>query len=126
MDPKHLTSIERWNWLFAAIFIAVAAVWFAPRVALGVAVGALLSSVNFYSLHRLIVKSARVPGRRKLALQLLLVAKMGLILALIFLAMRFLPVSPIAMAVGLSVFLLSIAVESFRFAMSEKVDDGRA
>jgi hypothetical protein len=39
---------------------------------------------------------------------------------------RFLPVSPVAFAIGLSIFLLSIAVESVRFALGHRETDGRA
>jgi hypothetical protein len=51
----------------------------------------------------------------------------------VFLAIRFLPLHPVGLAVGMSVFLISIAVESIRFTMtadggndSERAPDGRA
>jgi hypothetical protein len=42
---------------------------------------------------------------------------MGLLMGLVFLAVYLLPLSPAALAVGLSVFLMSIAIESVRFAL---------
>lgn len=117
MDPKHLDAIERWNVIFAVIFTAGAALFFDRAMAFGVALGALLGCTNFWSMHKLIAKSVAATGRRRVTLQLLLGAKMILILVLVFLAIRFLPISPAGLAVGLSVFLLSIAVVSLRFAL---------
>lgn len=139
MDPKHLTAIERWNLTFAVIFTAGAALFFDRAMALGVAVGALIGCTNFWSIHKLIAKSLRSTGTRRAVLQILLGAKMILLLVAVFLAIRFLPLSPVGLAFGLSVFLLSIAVVSLRFALTqdqgatgggtdrgEGVDNGRA
>ena len=127
MDRKLLGSIERWNYLFAAVFIVVASVAFEAPVALGVAVGAGLACANFFALHRLLDRAlGEQRVKRRLALQLLIVAKMGVVLVLIFLALRFLPLSPVALAVGLSVFLLSIGAESIRFVLGQRADNGRA
>lgn len=117
MDPKHLDAIERWNVIFAVIFTAGAALFFDRAMALGVGLGALLGCTNFWSMHKLIGSSMRATGRRRVTLQLLLGAKMILILVAVFLAIRFLPISPAGLAVGLSVFLLSIAVVSLRLAL---------
>jgi drug/metabolite transporter (DMT)-like permease len=126
MTPEDLRRIERWNWLFAALLVAGAAVFFGRDVVLGVAVGALLSAVNFWSIRSLAGRVLASSGRRRMTLQLLLVGKMGAMLVLVYLAMRFLPLSIIALAVGLSVFLLSVAAESVRHVFSLKGQDGRA
>jgi len=127
MDLKQLDAIERWNWIIAIVLVLAAALLFDTSVLLGVAVGAFLCCANFWGIHKLIVKSMRVEGRQRAALQLLLVAKMVLLMFVIFLVMKYLPLSPAALAVGLSVFFLSIAVESARFALGGKVNgDGRA
>lgn len=127
MDRRQLIAIERWNVLFASLLVLASAILFPVRTALGVAVGAILTCANFFAFHRLLDRSMKSPnGRKRLFLQILLLLKMGAILVLVFLAIHFLPLSPVALAVGLSVFLLSIAVESVRFALGQKVDDGRA
>lgn len=137
MDPKHLTAIERWNLTFAVIFTVGAALFFDRSMALGVAVGSLLGCTNFWSIHQLIARSLRASGKRRAVLQILLGAKMILLLVAVFLAIRFLPLSPVGLAFGLSGFLLSIAVVSLRFALAqdqgatgpgadEGVDNGRA
>jgi hypothetical protein len=97
-----------------------------------VAVGAALAVVNFYGVRRLVTASLRRDGMKRAALQLLLIGKMGLLFVMVFLAIRFLPLNPVGLAIGMSVFLISIAVESIRFAMaagghdSERAPDGRA
>ncbi|HKA90672.1 MAG TPA: ATP synthase subunit I [Haliangiales bacterium] len=131
MTPEDLKRIERWNWLFAALLVAGAAVFFGRDVVLGVAVGALLGAVNFWSIRSLAGRVLKSSGGRRTALQVLLVGKMAILFALVYLAMRFLPVSIVALGVGLSVFLLSVAVESVRHAFAVKtvkgdVPDGRA
>jgi hypothetical protein len=132
MGPKELARIERLNALFAGVLILGAAAFFETPVLVGVAVGAVLAVANFYGVRRLVTASLRQGGARRAALQLLLIAKMGILFVLVFLAIRFLPLSPVALAVGMSVFLISIAVESIRFAMAPHADgnseahDGRA
>ena len=50
------------------------------------------------------------------------------LMIVVFLCIRFLPMGSVAFAIGLSVFLLSIVIESLRFAMtdSNREENGRA
>jgi hypothetical protein len=115
MGPSEMKRIERWNVLLAGIIILAAVVFGSGQIALGVAVGAILAVVNFWSMRLLVAASLRRQGGKRAALQLLLIAKMGILLFLVFLAIRYLPLHPVGLAVGLSIFLISIAVESLRF-----------
>ena len=115
MDPKDLARIERWNGVFAAVLILGAAVWFSTPVLIGVAVGAGLAVLNFMGVRRLVGASLRRDGIQRAILQLLLILKMGVLFVLVFLAIRFLPLNAVALAVGMSVVLLSIAVEAVRY-----------
>ena len=132
MGPKELARIERMNALLGGVLSLGAFAFFSTPVAIGVAVGAALAVLNFHGVRRLVGASLRRDGMKRAALQLLLIGKMGLVFLLVFLAIRFLPLNPVALAVGMSVFLISIAVESIRFAMgahandSERAPDGRA
>ena len=130
MGPQQLARIERWNGLFAGILILGAWLLFDTAVFLGVSVGALLAVANFIGMRRLVVASLRRDGMQRAALQLLLIAKMGLLFVVVFLAIRFLPLNPVGLAVGMSVFLISIAVESLRFVSrsdgNPEAHDGRA
>jgi len=131
MGPKELKKIERWNGLLAGFLILAAVAFFSADIALGVAVGAILAVVNFYSMRLLVAASLKRQGGKRAALQLLLIAKMGVLFLFVFLAIRFLPLHPVGLAVGLSVFLISIAVESVRHMAGHDSDaseahDGRA
>jgi hypothetical protein len=128
MGPRELARIERWNALFAGLFVLISAIFFSTPVTVGVAVGAGLAVANFWGVRRLVQASLRTDGPRRAALQLLLIGKMGLLFLLVFLAIRFLPLHPVGLAAGMSVFLISIAVESVRFSLgsSSEAHDGRA
>jgi hypothetical protein len=135
MNPKDLAKIERWNYVIAGALIVLSAILFDTRMTLGVAVGAVLACGNFTGMRFLVASSLRAQGMKKVVLQLILVFKMGVLFLLIFLAMKFLPLNAIGLAVGMSVFLLSIGVESVRFALlgrspkdpeSNEAHDGRA
>ncbi len=126
MDPKQLDAIERWNCLFAVIFVIGAFLVFDAPVVLGVAVGSLLACANFYGIHKLLERSIKSEGSARILIQLLLVAKMVLLMLLVFLVLKYLPLNPAGLAVGLSIFLLSIVAESLRFVLGHRVDNGRA
>ncbi len=129
MSPRELTRIERLNGIFAVVLTLAAFVFFDARVAIGVAVGAGLAVVNFYGMRLLVVASLRRQGVGRAVLQLLLIFKMGVLLFLVFLAIRYLPLNPVGLAVGLSIFLFSIAVELVRNALradGPEAHDGRA
>ena len=52
--------------------------------------------------------------RKRLVLISFLMAKMGALIALVYLAIRYLPINVLAFLVGLSTFLISIMIVSFR------------
>lgn len=119
MGPEQLESIERWNLIFAGILILASAILFDRAVAVGVTVGALLSAANFYGIRRLWQAALRNEGQKRQILQILMLGKMVGLMVLVFLAIKYLPLNPVALAIGMSTFLLSIAVESVRFALKE-------
>jgi hypothetical protein len=128
VDPKQLENVTRWNCVLAALLIVVGAVFFDGAVALGLTVGSLIATANFWGIQRLITRSMSVQGRSRTLLQGLLMVKMLVLMILVFLCIRFLPMSSVAFAIGLSVFLLSIVIESLRFALSDsnREENGRA
>jgi hypothetical protein len=126
MHPKQLDAIERWNLLLSAFLVAGAGLFFDDRVLLGVLVGCVLACANFWGIHRLVLGSMRAAGSRRTTLQILLGAKMAILMLLVFVAVYLLPLSAVALAIGLSVFLLSIGIESVRFALGRGEENGRA
>ena len=122
MSSKQLASIERLNCLFAALASAVALLVFSRPVLWGVLLGSAVSCLNFYSIHKLVERAmGHGPARGRHLMQILLAVKMVALVVAVFLVLRFVPVQPVALAFGLSIFLFSIAVESIRFALRHPV-----
>lgn len=117
MDPAQLKAIERWNLVLSGVGILVAAFFLDEAVAVGISVGAVIACVNFSAIRRIWLAVIHSEGPRRNTLQMLMVLKMILLMVLVVLAIKFLPLSPAGLAVGLSVFLISIAIESVRFAL---------
>ena len=117
MDPQALARIERTNYVLTAIAVAVGALALGRPYALGLGVGALIASVNFTLIRGLVERWMAAAADRRGATALLFVPKMTGLIVVVFLAIRFVPLSPVAFAVGFSIFLISIAIESVRFAL---------
>jgi hypothetical protein len=124
VDAKQLVAIERWNLLLGGLAVLIAAAFLSEPVALGVAVGAVLGAINFTSIRRIWQGILRADGGRKQTLQILMMLKMILLMVAVALAIAFLPLSPPALAVGLSIFMISIAIESVRFALRTPSENG--
>jgi hypothetical protein len=114
MNPQKIARIERWNAILAVIAIAACALWGSERALWGVAVGGAIACLNFWTVRRVVAASLKLEGPKRAALQMLLVGKMGILMVTIFLVLKYLPVDPAALAVGLSVFVGSIALEAGR------------
>lgn len=120
MGPERLKVMERWNLAFAGIAIIVAALAFDAPVVWGVLVGSALACVNFWAIRKIWESLLHTPAEataRRQSIQTLFIFKTIALVAVVFVAIRFLPISPVAFAVGISIFLLSIAVESARYAL---------
>jgi hypothetical protein len=117
MSPAKLRVMEKWNLLFGAVFTLVAALAFPSSVALGVALGATLCAVNFWAIRRIWESLLSGSTAEKQRMQVLFLLKTMALIAAVFVVVRYFPIHPVAFAIGLSVFLLSIAVESVRFAL---------
>jgi len=117
MGPEHLRKMERWNWLFTGLATLIAALAFELPVVIGVAAGGLLASVNFVAIRKIWESLLSGQVEKRQAMQTLFLFKTIGLIGLVFVCIRFLPLSPAAFAVGISIFLLSIAVESARYAL---------
>ncbi len=117
MGPQHLRAMERWNLILSGIAILIAAVAFDLPVVIGVAAGALVACVNFWSIRKIWEGLLSGSTEHKKAMQILFLLKTMALIGVVFVCIRFLPLSPPAFAVGISIFLLSIAVESARYAL---------
>jgi len=112
MGGPSLLRIERWNYGIGAVLIAVAALTQPERISLGIAVGVLLTCLNFYALRKLVHKwtTDAQHGRYGNA-QLLMLPKMALLMGAVACAILFLPMNVIAFVIGFSIFMISIMAE---------------
>jgi hypothetical protein len=125
MDASSAVRIERLNYLLGAAIAAVSTLLLGTHVGLGVLVGAAISAANFSVLRRLVGKMLKTQEGgeggegRKTTGAILFLPKMAALIVAVALAIYYLPVSPIAVAVGFSIFLVSIGVETVRFLTRE-------
>jgi len=115
MDPESFTRIERLNYILGAILVAASFVLGTREQMLGVLVGALITCLNFSVIRRMVSRLLNVAPEKRGMTAFYFVPKMAALMAAIALSILFLPISPIGLGVGFSVFLLSISIESVRF-----------
>lgn len=108
-----ILRIERLNYGIGAIAIAVAALTQPRDIALGLAVGTLLTCANFFVLRKLVTKWTReaATGRGGNA-SLLMLPKMIGLMGAVALAILVLPIDVVAFTIGYSIFIVSIIVEA--------------
>ncbi|HEY5926800.1 MAG TPA: ATP synthase subunit I [Kofleriaceae bacterium] len=113
MAGTSLLRIERLNYGLGAILVAGAALTQPKAIALGVAVGVALTCLNFFVLRKLVYKwtSDAAQGKTGNA-PLLMLPKMVGLMGAIAVAILFLPVDPIALLIGYSLFIVSIVVDT--------------
>ena len=119
-----IRRIERLNYGISAGLIIVAAITQSRPVALGLAVGAGLTCLNFYVLRRLIVKWTTEAAQGKAGNSgLLMLPKMIGLMAAVAAAVLLLPLDVIAFAIGYSIFIVSIIVETTYTALRPTASD---
>lgn len=108
-----MLRIERLNYGIGAVLIALGAITQPRDIALGLAVGALLTCANFFVLRKLVTKWTReaAHGRGGNA-SLLMMPKMVGLMGAVALVILFLPVDVVAFTIGYSIFIVSIIVEA--------------
>ena len=119
MDRTSLHRIERMNWILGGVLVAECGALGTMEHVLGSLVGVVLGAVNFMLVARIVEKMAlaaqgKVEAR---AGSMFLAPKMAILMGLVFAALYFLPISAPMLAVGFSVFMLSIAVEAVRYVL---------
>lgn len=123
MDIRSLQRIERLNFMLGGVLVAVMALVLSGPSALGVLVGVVLSCINFSVLRRMVQGWARQTPQGRGSRSYFMVPKMALLMLAVFLALRFLPITAEGLAIGFSVFLLSIAVETVRYISNPPAED---
>jgi hypothetical protein len=116
MNAKHLIAVEKWTLAFAAVLIAFGLLALNRRAAFGLSLGAGLMALNAWALRRIGVRAFRTfkkPGAAVLLLNL----KMALLIAIVFVIVRYLPVDPIAFVVGISIFPAAVVAVAIHHAL---------
>lgn len=124
MASPSILRIERLNYGLAAIATLVGLLTQSRSIALGLAVGAGLPCLNFFVLRKLIVKwtaeaASGKPGNASLLVLPKMVGMMGAVAAAVLL----LPLDAIAFAIGYSIFILSILIETTYTALRPSAAD---
>lgn len=113
MATPSLLRIERLNYALGGIVVIAAALTQPRPIALGVAVGVLLTCLNFFVLRKLVYKWTSDAARGKTGnAPLLMLPKMVGLMGAVALAILFLPIDPIAFTVGYSLFIVSIVIDT--------------
>jgi len=124
MASPSILRIERLNYGISAGVILVALVTQSRPVTLGLAVGAGLTCLNFYVLRRLIVKWTTEAARGKGGNSgLLMLPKMVGLMGAVAAAVLLLPLDVVAFAIGYSIFIVSIIVETTYTALRPSAAD---
>ena len=113
MTSHGIRRIERINYVLGGIAIIIAALTVPQRPALGVALGVLLTCLNFAALRWLVFKwtaSVKAGDDRGGNRIYLILPKMMGMMAAVALAVLFLPIDAIGFLIGYSIFLPSIVI----------------
>jgi len=115
VEVSHLRTIERLNLVVAAAICLGSLLFWRRGIAYGAFLGAGLEVLNFSAIRRVSEAGLNTKSQRKrFVLISLLIAKMGAMMGLVYVIIRYAPVNILAFVVGLSTFLVSIMIVSFR------------
>jgi len=124
MASPSIHRIERLNYGITAGVVLIALFTQSRPVTLGLAVGAGLTCLNFYVLRRLIVKwTTEAANGRGGNSGLLMLPKMVGLMGAVAAAVLLLPLDVIAFAIGYSIFIVSIIVETTYTALRPSAAD---
>ncbi len=115
METSRLRAIERLNLVIAAAICLGSLISWQRGIVFGAFLGAGLAVLNFWAIRRTSEAGLKTKSeRKKLVLISLLIAKMGAMMGAVYLIIRYAPINVLAFIIGLSTFLVSIMIVSFR------------
>ena len=118
MGLKHLIAVEKWTCLLAAVALAAGWVLLGRHGAFSLAVGAALTTLNAMSMRRIAQKLGPVLQSKPGLTVLLFNLKMGLLVALIYAAIRWLHVDAVPFIVGISLLPAAILIVFMQFTLT--------
>ncbi len=117
MENKHLIALERWTLLLAALVVGTSILVLSRRAAFAASLGAGLMALNAYALKRIGQRGFK--GFRKPSGAIVLFnIKMAILIALVFAAIRWLHVDPLAFVIGISIFPVAIVAVAIQHAVA--------
>lgn len=122
-----IQRIERLNYGLGAVVVAAGLLTQPREISLGIAVGVVLTCVNFLVLRKLVVKwtrEAATPRGGNAAL--LMLPKMIGLMGAVALAILLLPINVVAFTIGYSIFIVSIMIEATYSALRSPDDEPAA
>jgi hypothetical protein len=123
VDVKHLIALEKWTSLLALVVIVLGILVLGAHAAFSIALGAGLMTVNAWAIRRVSEKLGAVLAQKPGLTILLFNLKLGVLLALIWVSIRYLHVDPASFLVGVSVLPVAIVLVAVQNALAQKRDD---
>jgi ribosomal protein S19 len=123
VNGDGLQRIERLNYAIGGVLVIAAALTQPRSIALGLAVGVVLTCLNFAMVRRVVARATQsaANGQSSNRMMLMLPKMVGLMVAVV-LSLKFLPINAAAFAIGYSIFIASIIVESIYAAARPPTD----
>jgi hypothetical protein len=107
---KHLIAIEKWTCLLALVALGAGMLLLGRHAAFSIAIGAGMMTLNAVAIRRVAQKLGTVLQKKPSMTVLLFNFKLVILIALVFVALRYFGVEPIPFIVGISVLPLAIMI----------------
>jgi hypothetical protein len=120
---KHLIAVEKWTCLLAAVALAAGMLFLPRHQAFSLAVGAALTTLNAVSIRRIAQKLGAVLQQKPGLTVLLFNLKMGLLIGLIYAAIRWLHVDAVPFLVGISILPAAIFIVFVQYSLTPPKSD---
>ncbi len=117
MGLKHLIAVEKWTCLLAAVVLGLGMVVLSRHAAFSLAIGAALTTLNAVAIRRLTQRLGAVLTAKPGLTIVLFNLKMGVIIGLVFAAIRWLHVDPLPLIVGISLMPAAIVIVAIQNAL---------
>jgi len=122
VELKHLIAIEKWTALLALVVMAVGLLLLGRHAALGLSLGAGMMALNAWFIRHIAQRFGLAIKARPGVAMLLFNLKMGALIALCFVLIRYLHVDPLTFVIGISVLPVAIVIVGLSHALRRPED----
>jgi ATP synthase I chain len=119
---KHLIAIEKWTCLLALIALGGGMLLLGRHDAFSIAIGAGMMTLNAVAIRRVAQKLGVVLQKKPTVTVMLFNFKLVILIALVFVALRFLHVAPIPFIIGISVLPFAIMIVAVQSSLGRGAD----